>query len=137
MPFSAISLDQGEDYAQSYSQSSFSSHAYSKSSSKLLSRSVPSLSESQSSLSSTRSLGSMTIRESRGRPYMNTMKCRRHIRPLGVSPIPSRKVRNEIRQGSLYQQLLAKGVTEEVAYSRQQMFYRLNDIVSTCDNQDL
>ena len=137
MPISAISIGQREEYAQSYSQCSFSSHAYSKSSSKLLSRSVPLLSTSQRSLSSTRSLGTMTVNESRRRPYMNTMMCRRHIRPFGVSQVPSRQVDNEIRQGRLYQQLLAKGVPEEVAYSRQRMFYRLNDIVSACDNQDL
>ena len=79
-----------------------------------------------SSMSSARSLEQMN--ESRGRPYVSTMMARKHIRPPSAPPLSQRDVR--ILQGELYQQLIAKGATEEVAYERQRMFYCLNGIVN-------
>ena len=78
-----------------------------------------------SSMSSTRSFEQMN--ESRGRPYVSTMMARRHIRPPSAPPSSQRDPR--ILQGDLYQQLVARGATDEVAYERQRMFYVLNGIV--------
>ena len=76
-------------------------------------------------MSSTRSFEQMN--ESRGRPYVSTMMARRHIRPPSAPPSSQRDPR--ILQGDLYQQLVARGATDEVAYERQRMFYVLNGIV--------
>jgi len=112
---------------QSHSQTSFENQHFSYQSTPTLdgARSLGSMSQG-STMSSHRSLEQMN--ESKGRPYVSTMMARQHIRPPSVPPSSQRD--QKILQGDLYQQLITKGATEEVAYERQRMFYLLNGIVS-------
>ena len=93
---------------------------------------------SKNSLQLTRSLNSLNApaNPSRRSPYISTMNGRRHIRPpASMSPLSGRD--HKIMEGSLYKQLLAKGVTEDVAYERQRMYNGLNSIVNSCNDIDL
>ena len=95
-------------------------------------------------LSTEQSIGDMNDPNpsSRGYPYVSSMLCRSHIRRSGglLSPggvrTPPMAGSDGIREGSLYLQLRAQGITDEVAYTRQRMFNRLNAIVRSCDHDD-
>ena len=93
---------------------------------------------SKKSLQLTRSLNSLKVppNTSRGSPYISTLNGRRHIRPPASLSTLSRRD-HKILEGSLYKQLLAKGVTEDVAYERQRIYNRLNSIVNNCNDLDV
>jgi hypothetical protein len=99
------------------------------------SSSIPSFNSSPEPLSETHVVPPQT---SRSHPYFSTMMTRNHIRRPG-SVTPPRTARQDafIRRGQLYEQLRAKGVTDEVAYERQRIYNRLNAIVNSCNDQDL
>jgi hypothetical protein len=79
----------------------------------------------------------------RGRPpspcaYMSTMLGRRHLfQPpvsckMNASSLSSSKI-YQVRRGSLFEQLVAKGVSEELACRRQHMYNRL--VAALCKSE--